>query len=187
MKERHVRNDGHMLEHRGGYHLSRPIQDFIDQCLHHKMCPVTIVAEAKCKYLQRMQLEYNLPSHASVLEALDKGTIPMHRDFSISAKDVSNRRAAMDKQLWKFTDNDAENVRFLYLKEKSNFLLYQEQSESTAFIAVLQSPWQRKKLLELGHDNAILMDATFNTNKQKVLLFPQCYMLHICIVIKLLR
>lgn len=105
-QERHIRKDGVVLEHRGGVHLSRYMHEFIDQCLRQKMSSSTIVAEAKSLHLQRMQLQYNLPSQADVLEALDKGKIPMHRDFSVNAKDVSNRRAALEKQLSKPPDND---------------------------------------------------------------------------------
>lgn len=141
---------------------------FIDECLYHRMSPFTIVAEAKCRVLHKLQHDNQMPTLDSVKEGMEKGSIPIPRDFLVSCKDVSNRRAGMEKMLWKFGKNDAENVRILQMNNSASFLLYQEQSEREAFIAVLQTEWQRKKLLELGHNNAILMDATYNTNNLKV-------------------
>lgn len=168
LQDRHIRKDGTLVQHLCGKHLSSEMQAFIDTCLYQKMDSFGIVKEARILYLNRVQLQHQLPSHAAVLEALDLGTIPRHRDFLLNFRDIDNRRTRLEKQLWKFTDDDAQNVRLLYMLHREDFLLYQEQGDAKAFIAVVQTKWQREKLLQLGHNNAILMDATFNTNKHKV-------------------
>jgi hypothetical protein len=156
--------------------LSHDAHDFIEKSLRQGISPDTILQQVKHMCLNDVQRPHNLLSHADVLDAFQSGSIPIPRDYLITTQDIVNRRLTIEKESWRYTNSDAENVRLLWMKHQSSFLLYQQQEscdgvEKVPFIAVLQTPWQRKKLIELGHNNAFLMDATFNTNKQKVLTF----------------
>lgn len=84
------------------------MQEFIDTCLHRNMDTSTIIAEGKRLYLTRVQRQYKLPSHAEVLEALESGNIPTHRDLFVNSHDIANRRMFMEKRCGK-TLNNASN------------------------------------------------------------------------------
>jgi len=158
------------LIHDSAKGLSQLCRDEILKAVLQGKTTPTIVNDIRRGVLIALQHEHQLESEEAAFAALENKEIPTPPDYLISDKDVENVRRPVDSQNWRFTDNPAQNVRYQTQLEPENIIFYQEQQGADIpFILCFSVPWQLDNMLIHGHGGPLLLDDTFQTNKEKVL------------------
>jgi hypothetical protein len=172
MQARHVDAHGQPCNHMEQPWLSRECKDAALRGLFQGKSNATILKENRDRVAYAVQAEN---SFATIEEALDamhdpESGIPIPRDYRLNEKDLYFLRSKLDKNTWNLHPNAAQCVRLLVAKEQDSVVLSQEQKQSSgqAFIVSVMTAWQKEMMIKYGNGGAILMDATFGTNNQKV-------------------
>jgi hypothetical protein len=167
----HEDTDNKPLIHESAKGLSKLCRDEILKGVLQGRTTPTIVNDIRRGVLIALQHEHQLESEEATLAALRNKQIPVPPDYLITDKDVENVRRPVESHNWRFTNNPAQNVRYLTQLEPENIVFYQEQQGADRpFILCFMVPWQMDIMLEHGHGGPLLLDDTFQTNKEKV--FP---------------
>lgn len=96
-------------------------------------------------------------------------------DRGFSAKDIDNIAAELETLTWRLHADDAESVRLWTVQNPELVVWYQQGADVVGaprqpFTLLVQTPWQLEQLVKHGHGSVLCMDATFGTNKWKVIL-----------------
>jgi hypothetical protein len=69
----------------------------------------------------------------------------------------------------------------MWVQQNSNLVFYYQtirvkmdgglNGQNMPFILGIQTPWQRERMIEHGHQGGVAVDATFGTNEKKVILY----------------
>jgi len=67
----------------------------------------------------------------------------------------------------------------MWLQQNTNSMFYYQKTrvdvvggligQNMLFILGIQSPWQREMMIKHGHQEGVVVDATFGTNEKKVI------------------
>ena len=94
-------------------------------------------------------------------------------------KDILNIARKWYKLHYQKHRDDTISIQMWIMENPEAIFYHQENlaSSNQAYILGIQLPWQKKKLLDFGHNSVVACDATFSTNKYKVkrLLLIDCY------------
>ena len=172
IQEKHVNCDG-LVVHGGmkigdrsafSAHLSPEIRLFVEECLRNKDTSNQIMKK-----------------HLDVLKRYQAEGREITRDLLLTTKDIRNISGKLAKETYMLDKNDAQSVRMWVQRNSDKVFYYTESNkekplpvpgeltgENMPFTIGIQTPWQKKMMLEHGHRSGISVDATFGTNEKKV-------------------
>jgi hypothetical protein len=167
----HADSSGASCNHKHVPWLSIECKSFVRRGLLEGKSDAVLLESNRQRVLLALQGKHSLPSIDAAKHAIQNPAssgIPVPRDYLLTSKDIAVIRSKFDQSTWKLDKNPAESVRLLLAKEIDSVVLYQQQAFGVPFIACLMTEWQLNMLIQHGHGNTILMDATASTNNQKV-------------------
>lgn len=115
----------------------------------------------------------SVSDYVSILSPIQATSAPMPRDFYMTTKDLSNRRAVIDRETWKYHINEPESVRIFAQQHPENVLRYTEAGKDSSgtevpFQLALTTKELIERMVKFGHGGVALLDSTFATNNKKV-------------------
>ena len=172
IQEKHVNCDG-LVVHGGmkvgdrsafSAHLSPEIRAFVEECLRRKDTSNQIMKK-----------------HLELLKKYQAEGREITRDLLLTTKDIRNISGKLAQESYMLDKNDAQSVR-MWVQRNSDKVFYYTESkkekpipvpgeltgENMPFTIGIQTPWQKKMMLQHGHQSGISVDATFGTNEKKV-------------------
>jgi hypothetical protein len=93
--------------------------------------------------------------------------LTMGRDAFLTKRDILNQRKQLDDPWYQIHEDDSISIQYWVEKNEVDvFLLNQEP-----FTLGIMMRWQVEQVVRHGHNNVLMMDSTFCTNKYKVFWF----------------
>lgn len=172
IQEKHVNQDG-LVVHGGmkcgdrsafSAHLSPEIRTFVEECLRRKDSSNQIMKK-----------------HLEILKQYQADGRDITRDLLLTTKDIRNISGKLAQETYMLHKNDAQSVRMWVERNPDKVFYYTESNKqkpvpvpgeltgaNMPFTIGIQTDWQRKMMLQHGHNGGISIDATFGTNERKV-------------------
>ena len=93
------------------------------------------------------------------------------RDDLLTKRDIYNLKKHIDKETWKYDENDVVSVSKWMSLNRDRWLLHKPYAAGpplSKFLLVLQSRLQLLHMIEMSHGSVLCLDSTFATNKYQV-------------------
>lgn len=121
--------------------------------------------------------------HQQRLKAAKDAGVSLGRDAKLKPQDVRNCEHTLAESLWKLHEDEATSVRLFTQQHQKHIFIYKEQlqpdppqKQGQKFVLGLQTDTMQANAIQHGHDNVVLMDATFGTKHMKFSLYTALVM-----------
>lgn len=127
------------------------------------------------RLLKGLTPEKIMAEHEQLVINKKNAGVQLSRDDRVFGQDIANFAADFERSTFKLHPQDSESVRLWVMQHPELVLDYQQGVDRVGglrqpFGVLVQTPWQLEQLVQHGHGKVLCMDATFGTNKWKVMI-----------------